>query len=98
MKKKLKYFPFFFLDKSELHDLNGIYLPSQLKLLESYELKFKLSNMANLQDLDMDENLIHKVNSKYYDVIDFPKVMKNPHSFSLFHANLRSLLAHLDEL
>ena len=24
--------------------------------------------------------------------------MKNPHSFSLFHANLRSLSAHLDEL
>ena len=54
--------------------------------------------MPDLQDFDMDENLIHKVNSKYYDVIDFPKVKKNPHSFSLFHANLQSLSAHLEEL
>ena len=55
---------------------------------ESYEIKSKLSNMPNLQDFDMDKNLIPKVNSKYYDVIDFPEVKKNPHSFLLFHANL----------
>ena len=28
-------------------------------------------NMPNLHDFDMDENLIHKVNSHYYDIIDF---------------------------
>ena len=46
----------------------------------------------------MDENLIHKVNSKYYDIIDFTMVNKNPKSLSMFHINLRSLSAHVEEL
>ena len=66
MKENSQLFPFFFLDKSNLLDLNGIDLPSQLKLLESYDFKSKLTNMPSLHDFDMDENLIHKVNSDYY--------------------------------
>ena len=54
--------------------------------------------MSNLHDFDMDEDLIHKVNSRYYDIIDFSVVKKYPHQFSLFHVNLRSLSAHIDEL
>ena len=46
----------------------------------------------------MDENLIQKVSSKYYDIIDFTMVNKNPNSLSMFHINLRSLSAHLEEL
>ena len=42
-------------------ELNGIDLPSQLKFLESYDIKSRLINMPNLHDFDMDENLIHKV-------------------------------------
>ena len=79
-------------------DLNGIDLPSQLNFLESYEIKSKLANMPNLHDFDMDDNLIHKVNSKYYDIIDFPQIKKNSHAFSIFHLNIRSLSAHLEEL
>ena len=44
--------------------------------------------MPSLQDFDMDENLIHKVNSKYYDIIDFTMVNKNPDPLSMFHINL----------
>ena len=54
--------------------------------------------MPSLQDFDMDENLIHKVNSKYYDIIDFTMVNKNPNSLPMFHINLRSLSAHVEEL
>ena len=46
----------------------------------------------------MDVNLIHKVNSRYYDIIDFSRIKKYPHQFSLFHVNLHSLSAHTDEL
>ena len=53
-------------------------------------------NMPNLHDFDMDENLIHKVNSRYYDIIDFSRVKKYPHQ--LFHVNLRSLSAYIDKL
>ena len=78
MKQNSQFIPLLFLDKSELLELNGIDLPSQLSSLESYELKSKLTHIPSLQDFDMDENLIHKVNSKYYDIIDFTMVNKNP--------------------
>ena len=54
--------------------------------------------MPSLHDFDMDENLIHKLNSDYYDIITFPKTMKTKDCFSLFHVNLRSLSAHIDEM
>ena len=98
MKENSQIFPFFFFDKSQLLQLNGIDLPSQLKLLESYDVKSKLTSMPGLHDFDTDENLIHKVNSKYYDIMDFSDVKDNAHQFSLFHVNLRSLSVHHDEL
>ena len=58
----------------------------------------RLAKLPNLQDFDMDESLIHAVNSKYYDVSTFPQIKKMTKSFSLFHSNLRSLSAHFDEL
>ena len=48
MKESSQIFPFFSLDKSKLLDLNGIDLPSQLNLLESYDFKSKLTNMPSL--------------------------------------------------
>ena len=99
MKENSEIFPHFFLDQSQLMELkNGIDLPSQLNFLKSYDIKSKLMNMHNLHDFDMDENLIHKVNSPYYYVIDFSRDKKYPYQVSLFHVNLRSLSAHIDEL
>ena len=98
MKENAHTFPFFFLDKHEILDLNGIDLPSHLKLLESYDFKSKLKSMPDLQEFDMDENLINKVNSDYYDLINFPKIRTTADSFSIFHLNLRSLTAHFHEL
>ena len=88
MKESSQIFPFFFLDKFNLLESNGIDLPSQLKLSESYDFKAKLTNMPSLHDFGMDENLIHKVNSYYYDIITFPKTMKTKDCFSLYHVNL----------
>ena len=98
MKESSQIFSFFFLRKSNLLDLNGIDLPSQLKLLKCYDFKSRLTNMPSLHDFDMDENLIHTVNSDYYDIITFPKTMKTKDCCSLFHVNLRSLSAHIDEM
>ena len=92
------YFEREFSDKSNLLDFNGIDLRSQLKLLESYDFKSKLTNMPSLHDFDMDEDLIQKVNSNYHDTITFPETMKTRDCFSLFHVNLRSLSAHIDEI
>ena len=80
----------------DIHWLESIKIP--IELLGSYELKSRLAKLPNLQDFDMDENLIHEVNSKYYDVSTFPEIKKMTKSFSLFHSNLRSLSAHFGEL
>ena len=77
----------------------GIDLPSQLALLPTFETLSKLSNLPNLNDFDMDENLIHTTDSKYYDIPEFSKLnhaVKNV--FSLLHLNIKSLSAHLTEL
>ena len=50
MKENSHTFPFFFLDKHEVLDLNRIDLPSHLKLLEPYDFKSKLKSMPNLQE------------------------------------------------
>ena len=81
--------PFFFLDKHEILDLNGIDLHSHLKLLESYDFKSKLKSMPNLQEFDMDENLINKVNSDYYDLINFPKIRTTAGFFFYFSFKLK---------
>ena len=58
----------------ELNDFNGRDLPSQLKLLPSYELRSKLSCTPNLDDFDIEENHIRAVDSNYYDLHDFIKL------------------------
>ena len=54
--------------------------------------------MPNMTDFDMDENLAHKINSRYMEVFDLSKLHDTKDSFSLFHLNIRSLSAHFDEL
>ena len=51
MKQNSQFIPLFFLDKSELLELNGIDQPSHLSSLESYELKSKLTHMPSLANV-----------------------------------------------
>ena len=85
-------FPFGYLSKIELHDLYGLDLPSQLKLLPSYELRSKLSHIPNLDNFDMDENDVQLlIGSKYFDISDFSKSnFSFSKQFSLFHVNTRT--------
>ena len=46
-------FPFSYLSKSEMLDLSGIDMPSQLATLPSYSVRSKLSNLPHLRDFDM---------------------------------------------
>ena len=91
-------FPYGYLSASELLDLYGVDLPSQLALLPSYDVCSKLNKMPDMTDFDMDENLAHKINSRYMEIPDLSKLQDTKDSFSLFHFNIRSLSAHYDEL
>ena len=93
-------FPFGSLSKTELCDLMGVDLPSQLDLLPSFEIASKLTNLPDLNSCDLDENLVQTINSSYHKIGDLPKVnMKSHfHNFSLFHVNIRSLTKHFDEV
>ena len=64
IKNNADIFPFGFLSKSELLDLHGIDMPSQLAMLPSFAVRSKLSKMPNLNDFDMDENLTYTINFK----------------------------------
>ena len=92
-------FPFGFLSKTELCDLMGVDLPSQLDLLPSFEIASKLTNLPKLNSCDL-ENLVQTINSSYHKISDLPKANFNSHfhNFSLFHVNIRSLTKHFDEL
>ena len=89
-------FPYGYLSTSELLDLYRVDLPSQLPLLRSYDVRSKLSKMPNMTDFDMDENLAHKINSRYLEIFDLSKLQDTKDTFSLFHLNIRSLSAHFD--
>ena len=90
--------PLNYLDKIELNELNGIDLPSQLSLLVPHETRSKLTKLPDLGDFDLDENLVHIINSKYYEIQDMSDLSRAKDSFSLLHSNLRSRSAHVDEL
>ena len=73
-------------------------MPSQLSLLVPYETHSKLTKLPNLGDFDLDENLVHIINSKYYVTQDISDLSRAKSSFSLLHANLRSLTSALYEI
>ena len=87
-------FPFGYLSKMELLDLNGIDLPSQFNLLPSYDIRSKLQNIPTLNDFAVDENYLQAIDSKYYDITDFMSLNRS----ALFHTNVRSLAKYFDKL
>ena len=99
IKNNADIFPFGILSKSELLDLYGVDMPSQLAMLPSFAVRSKLSKMPSLNDFDIDENLtLSTINSKYYSLAEISKLNPVNESFSLFHLNIKNLSAHHDEL
>ena len=87
-------FPFGRSSKSELLQLNGIDLPSQLATLPAYEILSRLDNLPRLNDFGLDENLMHLIDSKYHKVSDLNwDKLKDPcedvnAKFTFFHDQL----------
>ena len=67
-------FPFGLLSNFDLLDLYEIDLPSLLKIFLVFETQSKLTNLPNMNDSDIDENLPGTINSKCYNLNDLNKV------------------------
>ena len=58
-----------------------------------------IHNLINLDDDDNDDHISPKVNSKYLDIKQFNSFEHDvPSSFGMFHTNIASLNAHIDDL
>ena len=71
--------PFSYESNTELYELLSIGLPSQL------------TGLPNLNYFDLDENLIHTIDSKYHIISDKNNTKYESNRFSFFHVNIRSL-------
>ena len=99
-------------------DICKIYFACQ-KCLQNLAIKFSgnlvdfskcdpylISNLFNIPSLatDVENNLLHQVNFKYFSVHDFhssreiSQAFSQDNSLALFHANLRSLSANYNDL
>ena len=90
-------FSFGYEAKKELYKLS-IELPSQLDLLPAFEIRSKWTDLPNLNSFDLDENLIHTIDSKHHSISDMNNIKYKSHSFSFFYVNTRSLTKHFEEL
>ena len=79
-------FPFGYESNTELYELLSIELPSHLNSLPAFEIPSKLTDLPNLNSFDLDEKLIHSIDSKYHSISDMNiqnKNLKTFHSFML---------------
>ena len=91
-------FSFGYLSKSEMQNLFGIDMSSQLAMLPYYAVRSKLTKLPHLGEFDINENLVHSINSKYFEISQLNNFKMSTDTMSLFHMNIRSLSAHHDEL
>ena len=93
-------FPFSSVEDSELYSLLNCRMPSDLEFLPSLDVLSKISGIPYLDNSDIENNIPNPINSKYYYFHDFENMIlsSNKSYFSLFHVNLNSLDAHLDDL
>ena len=75
-------YSFGYLSTFEMLNLYGIDIPSQLSMLPSYTVCSKLTKLPNLDDFDMDENLIHTVDSRYVRIPELNELRPTKQSFS----------------
>ena len=82
--KQCRYFLFGYLSKSEMLGLFGIDMPSQLAVLPSYAVLSKSTKLPHLGDSDIDEDLVHSINSKYFEISELNNFKMSEDTMSLY--------------
>ena len=79
-------FPVGLLTKEELlHLYAGIDVPSFLQNSPLFEMKSKLSNIPNLSDVDIENNIVNTIKSNYYEQDNFRHTTHNLKKSVLFY-------------
>ena len=91
-------FPFTLETDNSLLGTNSSELPSLYDTLPSLDIVSKLTNLPNLSDYDIDENLDVRISSHYCTVEELRSKDITAKDLALPHMNIRSLPLHLDEL
>ena len=86
------------LDNNELSNIHDFDFPSFHDSIPSFEITSGLSNLPNLDDYDIDEDLPSNVNSSYHGLQELTTLNTSVNDFSLLDMNIRSLSLHFDEL
>ena len=91
-------FPFTLVTDEALLASNDIENSSNYEPTPSLEIVSKLTNLPNLSDNDIDENLNPNISSQYYTLRELSSLEVSNKDFALFHMNIRSLSLHYEEL
>ncbi len=93
-----KIFPFTLEPDELLQEINCFDLPSLTDSMPSFEISSKLTNLPNLSDYDIDDNIQQNISSQYCSAHEISSLITSNKDLSFFHMNIRSLSLHHDEL
>ena len=90
-------FPFTLVTDSVFQETYDLVISSNYQFNPSFEIASRLTNLPNLSDYDIDENININLNSEYYSLQALAALGISNKDFALFHMNIRSLLLHYEE-
>ena len=90
--------PFGKIENETLLNLFEFDKPSVVDSLPSFEITSHPTNLPNLQDYDINEQLPSNIDSSYHTIQDSSSSDTSPTDLSFLHTNIRSLFCHFDEL
>ena len=73
-------------------------LPSNINGLPTFESTSNLTEMANLSDFNVDEQMPQTIESCYFTIPELASLSSTYQDLSILHTNIRSLSLHHDEL
>ena len=69
-----------------------------VEMIPEFETNFKILKVNNLCSNDIDENLVNKINSKYFNNEEFSNLSTKDNSLNIFHDNVNGLECHFEDL
>ncbi len=91
-------FPFTLVPDSVFQETNDFEISSNDHLAcSSFEITSRLTNLPNLSDYDIDENIKINLSSQYYSLQEMAALEVSNKDYAVLHMNIRSLSFHYEE-